>query len=265
MRLSLVIIVVLSMVFAREHYEYGRYTSYYGEQDVSVVKIQEELFIGKEVADVKVKTLNGETQLKDFIKGKPTALLFAYYTCDTVCPITAENLYKLSKNLSKDYRYVVLSFDERDNLDTMKEFMQKNFGTTETPDNWLVGILSKEEIRKISQSVGYKFYYIDRDRIFIHPNVTIFLSPDGKVMRYLYGAFLRDKDITLAFVDAQREKPSVNNIVDLAILACYRYDHTRSRYVIDPTLIFAGIGIVGVIGTFTLVYFYSKNRKEVHP
>jgi len=160
---------------------------------------------------------------------------------------------------------VVLSFDERDNLNTMKEFMQKNFRTTNLPDNWLVGILSKEDIRKITQSVGYKFYYIDRDRIFIHPNATIFLSPDGKVMRYLYGPFLRDKDISLAFVDAQREKPSINNIVDLAILACYRYDHTRSRYVIDPTLIFAGIGIFGVIGTFTLAYFYSRNRKEVHP
>ncbi|WPM32179.1 SCO family protein [Hydrogenobacter sp. T-2] len=265
MSLLLLSMMILSMIFAREPYEYGRYTSYYGEQDVSVVKIQEELFIGKEVADVRVKTLNGETQLKEFIKGKPTALLFAYYTCDTVCPITAENLYKQSKNLSKDYRYVILSFDEKDNLNTMKDFVQKNFGTTNLPDNWLVGMLSKEDIRKITQSVGYKFYYIDRDRIFIHPNVTIFLSPDGKVMRYLYGAFLRDKDISLAFVDAQREKPSVNNIVDLAILACYRYDHTRSRYVIDPTLIFAGIGILGVIGTFTLAYFYSRNKKEVHP
>ncbi|QID34059.1 SCO family protein [Pampinifervens florentissimum] len=257
--------IVLSTLFAREPYEYGRYTSYYGEQDVSVVKIQEDLFIGKEVADVRVKTLSGEVRLKEFIKGKPTALLFAYYTCDTVCPITAENLYKLSKNLPKDYRYVVLSFDERDNLNTMKEFMQKNFRTTNLPDNWLVGILSKEDIRAITQSVGYKFYFIDRDKIFIHPNVTVFLSPEGRVMRYLYGAFLRDKDISLAFVDAQREKPSINNIVDLAILACYRYDHARSRYVIDPTLIFAGIGILGVIGTFTLAYFYSRNRKEVHP
>ncbi|MFN3265003.1 MAG: SCO family protein, partial [Aquificaceae bacterium] len=128
-----------------------------------------------------------------------------------------------------------------------------------------VGLLSKEDIRKLTQSLGYKFYFIDRDRIFIHPNVTIFLSPEGRIMRYLYGAFLRDRDISLAFVDAQREKPSVNNIVDLAILACYRYDHARSRYVIDPTLIFAGLGLLGLFGTFSLAYLYSRNRKEVHP
>ncbi len=265
MRLALFTLIFVFLVFARDTYEYGRYTSSYGEQDVSVVKIQEDLFIGKQIADVRVKTLKGDVDLMDFIKGKPTALLFAYYTCDSVCPITAEHLYKASQNLSNEYRYVVLSFDEKDNLESMKQFMLKNFGTTQMPNNWLVGILSKEDIRRITQSVGYKFYFIDRDKIFIHPNVTIFLSPDGKVMRYLYGAFLRDKDISLAFTDAQREKPSINNIVDLAILACYRYDHARSRYVIDPTLIFAGIGILGVVGTFTLAYFYSRNKKEVHP
>lgn len=253
------------LAMARDSYEYGRYKSSYGEQDVSVVKIQEDLYIGKEIPNVEVKTLKGKVSLKEFTSKKPTALLFAYYTCDTVCPITAENLYKISKNLSKDYRYVVLSFDERDNLDTMKAFMLRNFGTTEMPENWLVGLLSKEDIKMLTQSVGYKFYYIDRDNIFIHPTATLFLSPEGKVMRYLYGPFPKERDINLAFIDAQREKPSINNIVDLAILACYRYDHTRSRYVIDPTLIFAGLGLLGVFGTFSLAYFYNKNRKEVHP
>ncbi len=259
-----VIMLLISLSFAREPYEYGRYTSYYGEQDVSVVRIQEDLYIGKEVPDVKVKTPRGEVSFREFIKGKPTALLFAYYTCDSVCPISAEHLYKVSKNLSEDYRYVVLSFDDRDNFQTMRDFMLKNFKTTEPPSNWLVGLLSKEDIRKLTQAVGYKFYYIDRDKIFIHPNATIFLSPDGKVMRYLYGAFLREKDVSLAFIDAQRERPSVNRLVDLAILACYRYDHARSRYVIDPTLIFAGMGLFGLFATLSLAYFYNRNRKEVH-
>ncbi|RMH80439.1 MAG: SCO family protein [Acidobacteria bacterium] len=264
MRFLFAITLLFYLSYAREPYEYGRYTSYYGEQDVSVVKIQEDLYMGKEVPDVKVKTFNGEVSLRGFTAGKPTALLFAYYTCDTVCPITAGNLYKVSKGLPQEYRYVVLSFDERDNLQTMENFTRKNFGSSELPHNWLVGLLQKEDIKKLTQSVGYKFYYIDRDRIFIHPNVTIFLSPEGKVMRYLYGAFLRERDISLAFVDAQREKPTINNLVDLAILACYRYDHSRGRYSVDPTLIFAGMGLLGLFATLTLAYIYGKNRKEVH-
>ncbi len=264
MRSFFLVLSFFLVAMAREPYEYGRYTSYYGEQDLSVVKIQEDLYIGKEIANVKVRTLKGEVSLKEFISNKPTALLFAYYTCNTACPITAQNLYKVSKSLSKDYRYVILSFDERDNLETMKNFMLKNFGTTDLPENWLVGLLSKEDIRRITQSVGYKFYYIDRDKIFIHPNATIFLSPEGKVMRYLYGSFLRDKDVKLAFIDAQREKPSINNLVDLAILACYRYDHNRSRYIIDPMVIFGGLGLLGLFSTLSIAYIYSRHKKEVH-
>ncbi|MCS7171569.1 MAG: SCO family protein [Aquificaceae bacterium] len=263
MRFMLLFLFITPLLFAREPYQYGRYTSYYGEQDVSVVRIQEDLYIGKKVADVKVKTLGGEVNLTDFIAGKPTALLFAYYTCDTVCPTTAENLFKISRNLSKDYRYVVLSFDDKDTLESMRQFMLKNFRTTELPENWLVGILSKEDIRRLTVSVGYKFYYIERDKMFIHSNATLFLSPDAKVMRYLYGPFPKERDVKLAFIDAQRESPSINRIVDLAVLACYRYDHVRSRYVIDPTLIFAGIGMLGLVTTFSLAYFYNRHRKEV--
>ena len=97
-------LTLFALAMAREPYEYGRYKSYYGEQDVSEVKIQEDLYIGKEKANVDVKTLKGKVSLKEFISNKPTALLYAYYTCDTVCPITAQNLYKASKSLSKEYR-----------------------------------------------------------------------------------------------------------------------------------------------------------------
>lgn len=265
MKFLLVFTLLFTVAIAREPYEYGRYTSYDGEQDVTVVKIQEDLYIGKRVPDTKVITAKGEVNLMDFISGKPTALLLGYFTCDTVCPITAENLFKASKGVPKDYRFVVLSFDEKDTLLSMKDFMMKNFGTTELPENWLVGLIKRDEIRPFTHSLGYKFYYIDRDKLFIHPNVTIFLSPDGRIMRYLYGPFPKERDISLAFIDAQREKPSINNIVDLAILACYRYDHARSRYIIDPTLIFAGLGFLGLISTFSLAYFYNRHRKEVHP
>lgn len=165
MRALVYLFVLVFLALAREPYEYGRCISNYGEQDVSVVKIQEDLYIGKEVSDVRVKTLRGEVSLKEFTRGKPTALLLVYYTCDSVCPVSAENLYKISQKLPESYRYVVLSFDERDNPESMKQFMMKNFHTLDLPDNWLVGLLSKEDTRKLTQAVGYKFYFIDRDNL----------------------------------------------------------------------------------------------------
>jgi protein SCO1/2 len=235
--------------------------SNYGEQDVSVVKIQEELFLGKEIPDAKVLTLNGIKGLKEFINGKPTALIFAYYTCETACPLTVSNVQRASRSGFADYRFVVLSFDERDDLETLKAFIGKNFGG-KVPENWLVGLLSKEDIRRLTEATGYKFYYIPRDKIFIHTSAVVFISPSGKITRYLYGAFPTERDLRLAFADAQKEKPTLSNIIDLALLACYRYDHARSKYVIDPMVIFGILGVSLVVLTFALGIYY-KTKKEV--
>jgi protein SCO1/2 len=54
----------------------------------------------------------------------------------------------------------------------------------------------------------------------------------------------------------------LNNIIDLALLACYRYDHARGKYVIDPLIIFALLGVSLVVLTFALGVYY-KTRKEV--
>ena len=232
----------------------------YGEQDVSVVKIKEELYLGKAIPDATVQTLKGSVSLREFMKEKPTALIFAYYTCDTACPLIVENVQKLNFKF-KDYNFVVLSFDEKDNLQTLKAFVDKKF-VGNVPENWLVGLLSKEDIIKLTEATGYKFYYIPRDKIFIHTSAIIFLSPSGKIVRYLYGAFPTEKDIRLAFADAQKEKPSLNNFIDLALLACYRYDSARSKYVVDPMFIFAVLGLGAVVLTFGLALFY-KPRKEV--
>jgi len=235
--------------------------SNHGEQDLSVVKIKEELYLGKTIPDAKVKTLTGDVSLKEFINQKPTALIFAYYTCETACPLTVQNVKKLVRSEYKDYRFVVLSFDERDSLETLKVFVEKNFGS-HVPKNWLVGLLSKEDIKKLTEATGYKFYYIPRDKIFIHTSAIIFISPSGKITRYLYGAFPTEKDLKLAFIEAQKEQPKLNNIIDLALLACYRYDSARSKYVIDPMLIFASLGIGAVLATLAIGLFY-KPKKEV--
>lgn len=253
--------LIFSLTMAK--YEYGKYTANPGEQDVSIVRIQEEMYMTKSVPDVKVKTLEGEVSLHNFINSKPTALLLVYFSCNSVCPISTQHLYKVSQSLPKEYKYVVLSFDEKDDLKSLEKFLISNFGSTKLPENWLVGILSKQDIKLLTQSVGFKFFYVERDKLFLHPSVTIFLSPDIRIMRYLYGAFLRESDVRMAFRDAQRENPKLNNIIDLAILACFRYDHSRSRYTIDPLVIFASIGLLTLAGTFATAYIYNRNKESL--
>ncbi len=228
--------------------------------DPSVLEIQQDLYLGKKLKDYTILTDKGWSSLYKVVDKKPTILQLAYYTCDASCPILTENLLKAVKDLDGNgFNVLVLSFDKRDSMDTLKAFKEK---LGKVPQNWTFGILQEEDIKDLTKSVGFRFFFSERDRTFIHPNTLIFLSPDAKVMRYLFGTFPKTKDIKLALIDAQRDKPTINNIVDLALLACYRYDPSRSKYVIDPLVIFAvmGFSLLGVTGLLTLTF---KKVQEV--
>ena len=228
--------------------------------DPSVLVIQQDMYLGKQLKDYTILTESGWTSLYKVMDRKPTILILAYYTCDSACPLIVQNTLKSTQGIDKGkFRVVVLSFDKRDSLDTLKAFKKKLGSIT---DNWVFGLLDEKSIKEITQSVGFKFFYSEQDKTFVHPNTLIFLSPDAKVMRYLFGIDYRTKDIELALVDAQREKPSINNLIDLALLACYRYDEQRSRYVLDPVVIFAGAGftLLAITGFITILY---KKPKEV--
>ncbi len=248
------------LLFVNSVYAYGTFNNNGGAFDPSVLEIQQDLYLGKRLRDYTMLSDKGWTSLYKVIDKKPTILQLAYYTCDASCPILTHNLLMATKETKgKDFNVLVLSFDKKDSMDTLKAFKSK---LGYVPDNWTFGILQKEDIDSLTKSVGFKFFYSERDKTFVHPNTLIFLSPDGKVMRYLFGTFPNSKDIKLALVDAQRESPSINNILDLALLACYRYDQSRSRYVMDPVVMFGlmGLGLLGLTGLLTLTY---KKAQEV--
>ncbi len=229
-----------------------------------ILKIDEKKYLGNFVKNVKVILENGqETDLYSLLKGKPTILLLSYYTCEGTCPVRIDNLNKLIKETSlknKDFNVLNLSFDEKDNLEALKKFKEIHGPFTK---HWIFGLIKKNQINELTDSVGFKFFFSERDKTFVHPNVYIFVTEGGRITRYLYGVNPSERDIKLALLETEQNKISFNSIIDLAYLACFTYDPSRSRYVINPTLIFAGIGF----SAFGLVLLYSlltmKSKKEV--
>ncbi|GAB6065247.1 SCO family protein [Aquifex pyrophilus] len=230
-----------------------------------ILKIDEKKYLGNFVPDVNVILENGKnTNLYSLIKGKPTILLLSYYTCGGTCPVRVDNLNKLIKETGlKDRDFIVLnlSFDEKDNLETLKKFKEIHGPFTK---QWVFGLIKKEEIRKLTDSVGFRFFFVERDKTFVHPNVYIFLSPEGRITRYLYGVKPSEMDIRIALAESTQNKISLNSVVDLALLVCFTYDPSRSRYVVNPTLLFGGIGFSALFLVVSSAILLNKLRsKEV--
>ena len=233
--------------------------------DPSLLKIDKKKYLGTFVPNVKVILENGkEVDLYSLLKGHPNILLLSYYTCQGTCPVRIDNLNHLIQKTDlkdRDFKVINLSFDERDNLQTLKKFKKAHGPFTK---HWVFGLIKKEDIHKLTDAVGFKFFFSERDKTFVHPNVYIFLTDQGRITRYIYGVKPSYRDIKLALLETTQNKVSLNSVIDLAYLVCFTYDPSRSRYVVNPTLIFAGIGF----SVFGLVMLYSlwslkSSKKEV--
>ncbi len=229
--------------------------------DASSLTIEEAKYLGRKIPSDIIFTAEDGKQynFEEFTKGKPTALILAYYTCDSACPLIVSGALRASKFLNRDYNLLVLSFDKYDNLDSLKKFKSQigdNF-----PKAWTFGVMDEENINKLTSAIGYKFFYSRQDKVFVHPNVIVFLSPSGKITRYMYGVSPSQRDMYLALAEAEEMRITKNAIVDLAFLACYRYDPKTGKYGVNPVIYVALAGFV-LVGS-TVVYALLKPKKEV--
>jgi len=228
--------------------------------DPELLKIDEGKYLGSFIANVPLILSDGqETDLFSVIREKPTILLFSYYTCEGSCPIRIDNLKELinsSGDLKKrDFNVLVVSFDKKDNLETMKKFISVREPFT---SHWKFAITSESGIQKLTGSTGFKFFFSERDKTFVHTNVYIFLAPDGKITRYLFGIKPKERDVKIALAEAQGGKVTLSSVLDLALLVCYTYDPSRSSFVINPTIVFGGIGFA--ILSSIAIFAFAANR-----
>ncbi len=232
--------------------------------DVSILRINEGEHLGREIPNVDVILGNGQKKkLWEIIGEEPAIIVFAYYTCDASCPVLAGNISKALESIKdRDFTFITLSFDEKDTLETMRSFKEK---LKYIPDNWVFGLLSKQDIRRITEATGFRFFYSVKDKAFVHPNVLIFISPDKRIVRYIYGVKPDPKAVRIALAEANTGELKINEVVDLVYLACFSYNAKKGSYMVNPVMILGGVGFVLLGSTLLLSIFYGKlyGRKEV--
>ena len=149
-----------------------------------------------------------EVFLKNYF-GEPVILSIVYYNCPTICNFHLEGLFQSLNSLKrKDYNLVLLSMDHLEKPDLAfkkKEAFKKEFPNLNYEKvHFLTG--NKLNIKKLSDSLGFK-YRLDKDtNQYAHSPVAYSLSPKAKITRYLYGVEFAPKTLNLAIVEARKEK-----------------------------------------------------------
>ncbi len=212
--------------------------------------------------------------LKDIVK-KPTILFFVYYNCPSICnPLIAEVasvIQRVDLRPVEDYEIITISIDHNETYELAarrKEEYLFSIAGNFPPKGWYFMTGDSVTIAKATSAAGFRFTRVG-DQI-VHPGALMFLSPEGKISRYLFigsigvkpgkaGNFL-PFDIKMALFDAGEGKitPTVAKVLQM----CFTYDPEAGQYALNFTRI-SGILIVLLVGIFVIVFIVKPKKKSL--
>lgn len=234
----------------------------------------------KDVLGVKVdgRTALIDEQGREFrlseMLGMPLVLVLAYYTCDGSCSAVNANLRDLLDGLEgvapgKDFRILTISFDQRDTLESTGAFRRHLELTKGLEGRWTFATFKDPAgIKTFTDTLGYKFFWSPRDRLFLHPGAFFFLTAEGRLARVLYALNTESQDVKLAVLDAKQGNFELRakELINFAVSLCYSYNYKDGRYTYNiPLFVAAGSLTLGVaaFSVGALVFRARKSREVV--
>ncbi len=178
-------------------------------------------------------------KLNSFFKDdrRPVLLVPGYYSCPRLCSLVFNGVRDgvaatRNKNLvpGKDYTILSVSFNPTEGPD-LAGAKGRNYRTSFqdgeiVPEGWVFLTGSPASINRLMEVIGYRYRQDGEE--FSHPAAAVFLAPDGKISRYLYGFNHRPHDFRLALVEAARGR--IGQTFDHVLLYCFRYDPQKGQY-----------------------------------
>jgi protein SCO1 len=178
------------------------------------------------------------------IINKPTVLCFVYFECPMLCsPLMnglADVIDKTNLKIGKDYQVLTIGFNTEEPLSlaiSKKKNYVSHMKTKEAANAWNFFISDSINITRATNALGFRFKRAGN--VFLHSATLIFISPEGKITRYLNGTYFLPFEFKMAIAESSKgiSGPTINKLLQY----CYGYDTQAKRYVLDITKVGGGI------------------------
>jgi len=199
---------------------------------------------------------------------RPIVLTMNYSNCPMLCSLQLNGLFdaleKMKWSIGDQFDMITVSIDpletpERARMTKQKYLKQYRRAGAAGGYHFLTG--RDENIKQLADVVGFRYQYSPKTRQYAHAAVTMILTPDGRVARYLYGVEYDPQTLRLSLLEASEGK--IGSTVDQVLLFCFHYDPEEGRY--GPAafrLMQVGGGLTLVILGSTIWIFRRRERKQ---
>lgn len=167
--------------------------------------------------------------------GKPAILTLNYYGCPSLCGLQLNGLLDAMKQMEwsagEQFRIITVSFDPEESADlaaAKRDTYLAEYGRKGALSGWRFLTGSRTSIHALCRSVGFKYKWVRESGEWGHDAALIFLSPQGRVTRYIGGVAFEPEVLRLTLVEASAGK--VGSLWDRIFLTCFHYDPASGRY-----------------------------------
>lgn len=170
-----------------------------------------------------------------FESGKPILLSMNYSDCPMLCRLQLNGLVDGLRDMKlqpgKDFHIISVSIDPSETPIRARQTKQnylRSYGRAETAQGWHFLCGKKRAIDALADAAGFQFKYVPERKEYAHAAVTIAVTPNGVVSRYLYGVVYPPQTLRLALVEAGEGK--IGTTLDRVMLFCFHYEASTGRY-----------------------------------
>lgn len=208
-------------------------------------------------------SLGNQVDLREVID-KPTIIAPVYFNCPTVCNLLQSSLARALPDVAlrpgEEFQVLSISFDELDTPEIAahkkKQYMSAMQGRF--PDGaWRFLVSDVQNIRAFTDAVGFGFRRLERD--FAHPVILVAISPQGRIVRYLYGNAFMPFDLAMAATEAAEGKVGLS--VKRVLSFCFSYDPEGRQYTFNIMRV-AGSAVLIGLGIFALALFFGGRKRK---
>jgi protein SCO1 len=217
--------------------------------------------------DLKFRDEHGNTvELASYFGSKPVILSLVYYNCPMLCTQVLNGLDRslrlIPMGIGSDFNVVTVSIDPTDRpvlADAKQALYTGMYGRPGGAQGWHFLTGNEPQIKRLADSVGFRYAYDPDSKQFAHPAAIMILTPEGKISRYFYGITYPARDLRLGLEEASEGK--ISSPVDAILLFCYHYDPHTGKYglLISRVLQLLGVLTLLILAVLMITLFRGEH------
>lgn len=195
--------------------------------------------------------------LGDYFDGeKPIIITLNYYRCPMLCSLTLNGLTagleEMEWTLGDEFDVVTISINPKEDAKlamTNKNGYLGHYDREGAEDGWHFLTGSQENITKLADALGFGYVFDEYTGEFHHTASIMFMTPDGRISKYMNDVQFAGKDLRFALIEASEGR--IGTTLDkLLLFNCFKYDPERNSYTPSAWKLMRSGGVLMLIFLF---------------